>query len=86
LGPEPPSNKPKKNKLSDKEKKERKEKVEEMIQNDSTYNLVMKLAHRITNKDNFESLKKLIPEESVTIIEKAFNNKSILFHPNLNQF
>ena len=36
----------------------------------------MKLAHRITNKDNFENLKKLIPAESASLIEQAFNNKS----------
>jgi hypothetical protein len=47
-----------------------------MIENDSTYNIVMKLAHRITDLQNFEDLKKMIPEESAELIDKAFNNKS----------
>jgi len=46
------------------------------MQNDSTYNMVMKLAHRITDLKNFEDLKKIIPEESAELIDKAFKNKS----------
>ena len=61
------------------EKKEKKAKIEEMMQNDSTYNMIMKLAHRITNKDNFDNLKKLIPAETADLIDKAFNSKSKIY-------
>lgn len=68
--------KSKKQKPNEKERKERRDKIEEMMQNDSTYNMVMKLAHRITDLKNFEDLKKIIPEESAELIDKAFKNKS----------
>jgi hypothetical protein len=62
--------------VTEKLKKELKEKIENKMHNDPKYNMIMKLAHKITDKENYENIKKLISEDSAVILDKAIKSES----------
>lgn len=65
--------------ISPTDKKKLKETIDKKIQNDPKHNLIMKLAHKITNPENWEKLKSLIPKENAKIIEKALRGDRKIF-------
>lgn len=43
------------------------------MENDEKYNLILKYAHKIRDKESFSALKKLIDNDSAVLIEKGLN-------------
>jgi hypothetical protein len=60
---------------SDEERKDRERRITEIMHKDPKYNLILKYAHKIKEPQSFNELKKLIPLESIPILEKGFGHE-----------